>query len=388
MRVAFSLIGGRDWMGGYNYLLNLITVLKEHAVERVQPVLFVGTEVDSMLSNPFEKIGGVSVVRSAVFNRNCEYRRLAMALIRGCDTEAIRVFEKEKINVIFESAKFYGWSLPIPAVAWFPDLQHRCLRHLFGFKSYWKREIGFQAQVLSGRYIMLSSEDARKDCERFYSRSRGVTHVVRFSIPNRLNINTVDARKIADYYGLPEFFFFLPNQFWKHKNHACVIRALNILKDRGQNFVIAASGRQFDPRHPDYFLGLKSDIINQGIEKNFRLLGLIPHDHLIGLMKSCVAIINPSTFEGWSTTVEEAKSIGTPMILSALAVHREQCKDALFFDGGSPYQLAQILSGYDYQRSIVVKRELSRELESDSSGVKEFANQFADLMELADRRTI
>ncbi len=204
MRVAFSLIGGRDWMGGYNYLLNLITVLKEHAVERVQPVLFVGTEVDSMLSNPFEKIGGVSVVRSAVFNRNCEYRRLAMALIRGCDTEAIRVFEKEKINVIFESAKFYGWSLPIPAVAWFPDLQHRCLRHLFGFKSYWKREIGFQAQVLSGRYIMLSSEDARKDCERFYSRSRGVTHVVRFSIPNRLNINTVDARKIADYYGLPE----------------------------------------------------------------------------------------------------------------------------------------------------------------------------------------
>ena len=36
------------------------------------------------------------------------------------------------------------------------------------------------------------------------------------------------------------------------------------------------------------------------------------------------ALINPSRSEGWSTTVEEAKSFGVPMILSDIDVHREQ----------------------------------------------------------------
>jgi glycosyltransferase involved in cell wall biosynthesis len=66
------------------------------------------------------------------------------------------------------------------------------------------------------------------------------------------------------------------------------------------------------------------------------LLGLIPHEYIPALIRSCAALINPSTFEGWSTTVEEAKSMGTPMILSSLRVHREQSEDALFFDAASP----------------------------------------------------
>jgi glycosyltransferase involved in cell wall biosynthesis len=43
-------------------------------------------------------------------------------------------------------------------------------------------------------------------------------------------------------------------------------------------------------------------------------------------MRASTALINPSLFEGWSTTVEEAKSTGTPMILSDLGVHREQAE--------------------------------------------------------------
>jgi glycosyltransferase involved in cell wall biosynthesis len=35
-------------------------------------------------------------------------------------------------------------------------------------------------------------------------------------------------------------------------------------------------------------------------------------------------VINPSLFEGWSTTVEEAKSMGKALILSDIPTHREQ----------------------------------------------------------------
>ena len=48
----------------------------------------------------------------------------------------------------------------------------------------------------------------------------------------------------------------------------------------------------------------------------FLFLGLIPRDDVQGLMEISVAVVNPSLFEGWSTTVEEAKALGVPLVLS------------------------------------------------------------------------
>src|SRR5207253_10725495 len=111
--------------------------------------------------------------------------------------------------------------------------------------------------------------------------------------------------------------------------------------------VVAASGLQVDPRQPDHFPRLKALIHEAGLDRSFLLLGLIPHDHVLALMRSCSALINPSAFEGWSTTVEEAKAMGTPMILSSLEVHREQAAArALYFDKNSPQELATILASF------------------------------------------
>ena len=386
IRVAFTLIGGRNWTGGYNYLLNLVRVLSDLASERVQPVLFFGTDIDEQDAAPFDTIAGPEVIRSAVFDGARKGKRMRQALLTGCDQAAATAFAAQGIEVVFEPAQYYGWRFPVPAVAWIPDFQHRYLRHLFNFKAYWKREIGFRAQILSGRRVMLSSEDARQDCERFYPSTRGRTHVVRFAVPPATAIDAVAARAVADGYGLPASFFFLPNQFWKHKNHECVIGALRILKARGREVVVAVSGKQFDPRDPEHFARLQLLIESSGMEQNFRLLGLIPHEHIPALMRSCAALINPSTFEGWSTTVEEAKAMGTPMILSSLRVHREQSEDALFFDATSPGQLASILerflpAGTEERLSMNVSAA-----QRASTSMKMFADEFVGLLKLSANR--
>ena len=381
IRIAFTLIGGKNWTGGYNYLLNLVRALSAHASDRVQPVLFFGMDIDEKDAAPFAHIAGVVVIRNAVFDEVCKRRRLRGALLTGCDQEAATVFAVHGINVVFEPAQFYGWRFPVPAVAWIPDFQHRYLRHLFDFTAYWKREIGFQAQILSGRHVMLSSEDARRDCERFYPITRGRTHVVRFAVPAENVPDPVAARVVADGYGLPESFFFLPNQFWKHKNHECVIHALQILKTRGREVVVALSGKQLDPRDPEHFPAMQRTIEANSLRPNVRLLGLIPHAHIPALMQSCSALINPSMFEGWSTTVEEAKAMGTPMILSSLRVHREQSQDALFFDPTSPEQLADILD-----RFVPVGIEERAQMSSSAAqgaavNMRIFADEFVKLME-------
>jgi glycosyltransferase involved in cell wall biosynthesis len=74
---------------------------------------------------------------------------------------------------------------------------------------------------------------------------------------------------------------------------------------------------------------------------------MIPYADIAPLMRASVALLNPSTFEGWSTTVEEAKASGVPMLLSDLDVHREQAGEgAEYFDRFSAESLANALAKF------------------------------------------
>ncbi|TIN29445.1 hypothetical protein [Mesorhizobium sp.] len=44
---------------------------------------------------------------------------------------------------------------------------------------------------------------------------------------------------------------------------------------------------------------------------------------VVALIGAADYLLKPSHIEGWSTTVEEAKSLGTPMLLSDIPLHRE-----------------------------------------------------------------
>ena len=376
-RVAFTLIGGKTWTGGYNYLLNLVRVLAEHQSGRLIPVLFFGTDTDESEAAPFAQVPGAEIVRTPLMNQSRKARSLALSLVMGCDSQIRALFRQHGIDVVFESAQFFGARLGIPAIAWIPDFQHRVLPHLFTHAGYWKREIGFRAQVAGGRTIMLSSEDSRVTCVRFYPSTRGRAYAVRFAIPATAIPSHQEARAVADHYGLPHDYVFLPNQFWKHKNHLLVVQALALLRDRGRPVVVAASGKQLDPRNPEHFGEVKAAIESSGLSDGFRLLGMLPYEHLAPLACASVALLNPSQFEGWSTTVEEARSLGVPMLLSDLPVHREQASiNALYFDRHSAVSLADALQSL--QRCSPSDREQrSREaLAETAHRIKRFADDF------------
>lgn len=343
-RVAFMMIGGKNWTGGYNYLLNLITLLSADPSEEVSPVMFFGTDVNDTDIAPFASLPRVEVVRSSLFNKSRNLRSLLISLSTGADQGVRRLFRSNRIDVVFEVAHFLGFRLGIPTIAWIPDFQHRFLPHLFGKLAYWKREIGFRVQIAGNRAIMLSSEDSRKSCELFYPTSRGHTHVVRFAVPPRGIIDPATARITADRYSLPERYVFLPNQFWQHKNHLLVVEALRILRTRGESVTVVASGNPSDPRDPSYFSRFNAAIENADLGESFTFLGLIPYDDLAPLALSSMALLNPSLFEGWSTTVEEALSWGVPLILSDLDVNREQAGEtATYFNRFDATSLADAL---------------------------------------------
>jgi len=380
--MAFTLIGGKHWTGGYNYLLNLLRALARESPGALTPVLFVGYDVPEPELEPFARIDGCEVVRDDAFSAAGRTQLLARALLLGGGARALAALARARIDIVFEAAAYLGWRLRAPAIAWIPDLQHRVLPQLFSRAARFRRELGFRAQMASGRVVMCSSEDTRTAFERLYP---GVpVRAVRFAVraPAQASAATIAAARAR--HGLPEHYFFMPNQFWAHKNHRLVLDALRLLAARGQKVTVLASGQQSEPRNPTHVPALLADIRAASLGTQLITPGLLPYEHLAPLMQGSAALLNPSLFEGWSTTVEEARSAGVPMLLSDIAVHREQAGEtARYFDPTSPEALAEALLGFE--PLTPAEREMRRDVAAGEAHarVARFAADFVALVEHA-----
>ena len=114
----------------------------------------------------------------------------------------------------------------------------------------------------------------------------------------------------------------------------------------------------------------------------------LPYADILALNARTDALLNPSRFEGWSTPVEEAKALGTPMALSGLGVHREQVGEAaIFFDAHDADACAEAL------RAVMAgPRRAAETIEAvtarNQAAQKRFAAQLREAIEttLADHR--
>jgi glycosyltransferase involved in cell wall biosynthesis len=384
MRVAFTYIGGDTWTGGRNYLMNLFRVLSCQQRGRITPVMFTGAGCAADEIAAFSAIPGVEVIQTPLMNASRRTVELGRALLWGCDDAVQRLFAAARIELVFEAARFFGWRMGMPAIAWLPDFQHKGMPYVFSRAAWWRREIGIRVQLAAGRTVLLSSETARAQCERYYPSARGRTRTVRFAVPPGEPISPAAARAIADSYQLPERYFFLPNQFWQHKNHHLVIDALLILRQKGRQVVIVASGNQHNPLAPDYGPALKRRVLSNGLQDEFRLLGMVPYAHLAPLMIASVALLNPSLWEGWSTTVEEGRSVGVPMLLSDLAVHQEQMgAEACYFERHSAQSLADALDNFSPPDAAERARGLAAARLAAERRVEQFAREFVEACEFS-----
>lgn len=192
--------------------------------------------------------------------------------------------------------------------------------------------------------VLLSSFAAQKDLSDFHPPSVAKSDVLQFTS----DLGGVRAfpslAELRERYGFTDRYFHLPNQFWAHKNHRLVVDALRILKSHGREVQVLATGNTRDLRQPEYFDSLVRHVEASDVSDCFKILGVVPFLDLMGLMRHSVAIINPSMFEGWSTTVEEAKSMGKVVVLSNIPVHLEQAPArGIFFELNSAESLAEAM---------------------------------------------
>ena len=379
-RVGFAPhLGGEAWLGGTSYFRNLFSALGALEGGAIEPVLLIRPGDEKRAAEVAPRVATARI--PDFLDRASSLTAKALARLGPLWWLAWRRFlVGQGIEALSHSPSLLPHRL-LPSLGIIYDFQHRHLPEMFSAEDYRARERVFRSICRGHSLVLVSSESALSDLRRFfpaYAHKGRVLHFVAdLSGKAMTPLETLKRR-----YELPDAYVYLPNQFWKHKNHATVVQALGLLRQQGREVVVVASGTNSDYRHPEHFSELLADVEKLGLGRLFRWLGVVPYEDVLGLMRGSVALLNPSLFEGWSTSVEEAKSMGKTVVLSNIAVHLEQNPArALYFEAQSPAALAESLrTAVDAYSAEEDNRSMERARTELPARVRGYARRYQDLV--------
>jgi glycosyltransferase involved in cell wall biosynthesis len=339
----------RGWMGGGIYVQNLAAVLSQlPAAERPRIAILTDGGLDAALPRTLYNQAAVEGIFEPTGAPLAIKPSLAPEILNANGAP-----DPARINAFFGTATTIFPVLrsmfePDKALHWIPDFQHHYLPEMFDAAEIQNRNNEFRIMTHSRKFVLVSSEAGRRDLARFYPTATAKTYLWHFA--SSLDGSTVTAADPRPRFGLPEKFLFAPNQFWKHKDHLTLFRAIALLRDRGVDATVACTGRAIDLRNPAYMDSLRAFIADNTLEDRIKLLGVVAPDVLVNLFRHAAAVVQPSLFEGWSTVVEDTKALGRPIFITDLPVHREQAADAgpvgafHFFPPGDAAALADAIA--------------------------------------------
>lgn len=341
LRVAIAYnFHDHDWHGGKNYFASLFHAVRTVAPQDIELVLVTGCKTQTSLPSEFPWL---KVLRTSLLDHWAPSWLARQFTLRKLSSDPLLAafLSRHKIDLLSHSGHL-GRHARVKTLAWLYDFQ------FMHFPEYWQpKHIRWAQQRYADACqhcdgVIVSSHDALKDLETFAPSCRVARHVLQF-VSNPVQVGGLPSKAdITAKYDLPDAYFHLPNQFWTNKNHRLVVDTLALLNRNGIEATVACTGKPFDGRQPGYFDELMRNCREAGVHSLFKVLGVVPYRDTQALMRHAVAVINPSRFEGWSTTVEEAKTLHKRLLLSNIKVHVEQAPArGHFFSPDSPLELAE-----------------------------------------------
>ena len=359
------------WVGGAIYFRNLINSIELAARESGEPVEIVVVyedrahlpAVDRLLP---EKLKRVFFSDYEEIELTPEDRQKIGQLPQGIERRQYRravqfsdLVRATGGDLIFPYFPNGPYRQPCAVLSWIPDLQHVGLPEFFSADEIETRDRKYQDAATHADAVVLSSESAREDFVGRFGGGGTRIDILRFyTLPEAVWYEP-DFKEVRDRFGIAEDYFMVCNQFWAHKNHLAVVEALKLLKGRGHEPMVVFTGGVSDHRRPGIIDGVLQSLCEEGLWSQVRILGQLSRLDQIQLLRGARAVIQPSLFEGWSTVLEDCRTLGQDLIASRLRVHLEQdIPGARYFDPHDPAELAGHLA-----EAISVPRPYSAERE-------------------------
>jgi glycosyltransferase involved in cell wall biosynthesis len=311
-------------------------------------------------------------------------RRIAGTVVRQRRWPAMpkrdlpRLLRNNRTDVLF-AGTHVECNIGIPQIGWIPDFQHVHRPDFFSAEERQHRDSHFTRILTEADRVLVSNQCSYADAVRFYPPARNKLAVLPFTMYLGCDWRSANAQRVVRKYRLPNKFLLFPGQFWRHKNHTTLFRAIQLLHERGfDDAVLVCTGFAYDPRFPDHANELREYLANAKLEAAVRVLGLLPRHDQVQLMRAAAAIVQPSLFEGWSAVVEEGCSLGKQIFASDIPMHQEQLTQRMhLFRATSAENLADLLARHWPELTPGPDLELEAAAEAQyHHRIREFARQF------------
>ncbi len=262
----------------------------------------------------------------------------------------------------------------IKTICWIPDFQHLHLPEFFSETERRGRDVAFQRMADYCTLLLLSSRNALEHFSSVLPQHVNKVRVAPFPSLFAFEPPVGDATATHRKFNLPEKFVLVANQFWRHKNHEVVIEAIRQLHSKGIRVPLVMTGLPIDYRDDtnETTTRIFQAIATAGLNRYVTVLGRLDDREFGNLMRLATVVIQPSLFEGWSTSIQDCNALGRPLICSDIPVHREQAKQVMgFFRCDRPDELADLLvqnwskleAGFDAEiekRALAAEQEFAR----------------------------
>jgi glycosyltransferase involved in cell wall biosynthesis len=386
MKVGVFEMGGSGWTGGLTYLRNLGHAVRTNIPEQLNLFLVHKRENKPVsaahVSAYFDGVVEVSSFGGSQYSPAGLIQK-GVSLLAGGDIINARRYERvlagQGIEMVFGNGLSGRYTLP--SVGWFPDFQHVDLPQFFSRKEIVLRNLLVKRMALNCTKMVFSSRHARNCFVRLHPAQAAKARVLNFVAHLPAAVKTTDPAYLLPKLRLPEKFIYLPNQLWPHKNHLTAFQAVKILADRNVRVCLVCSGNLCEQQNPGHKQQVFDYVQAHDLADRIFILGMVDFDDVYALIRQSCCVLNPSLYEGWSTTVEETKTIGKPMILSDIEVHREQNPPQTeFFEPKNAEMLAAAMERAWQMYPAGPHREMEAAAEQDyRKRSKAFAQSFADI---------
>lgn len=248
-----------------------------------------------------------------------------------------RLLKREKIDVLAVTYHKYIPGYNVKTVVPVHDLMHRYERRFDEVSNdYENREHVHTLQAKFATRILTDSDLGKKQFEESYkdylSKKLEVCSVP-FAVPYYIE-NMVE-EKIET----PSKYVFYPAQFWKHKNHINLLKAISIVKEKIPDIQLVLSGSEKNNGS-----NIRKMIRESELENNVRILGYVTNEQMTYLYRHAIIMVMPSYFGPTNIPPLEAMALGCPVAVSNNYAMPEQVGDAgMTFNPDSPEEIAECI---------------------------------------------
>lgn len=380
------LIPGR--VGGVEtYVRNLLTALAE--LDENHKYLLFGTKttLDTIELNQHDFAREIVVPPYGM--RNIGFRAFRRLLWETMDFDLVsRRIGKCKVGVLHEPFGIVRIETDTPVVLTVHDIQHEFYPTFFGKRELNERRSWYPKSMRRASMIIAISEFTRQTIIERYSINPDNIVTIHYGLSYifQSNIDNTVSEHIKAKYNLPDAYVYYPANSWPHKNHARLLRALKLLKDRGiLDFHLVLTGVVY-PEHQQFLeLIEKLNLANEVLH-----LGHVPYSDQPYIYSLAKCLVFPSLFEGFGNPVLEAMGCGCPVICSNVTSLPEIAGNAArLVDPLSEEDIAEAMYtvvNNDNVRSDLVRLGLSRAQEFSWRTAAMQTRQIYEYVEMQGRR--